>query len=911
MTYIRGIWLFGNSLKGNLELILSRRFKTVENRVKELLGESSYVNVPDDNKILNWFLNKVLCENVSKFPSENVPLLFKNNTLGGVFSVDNIRTSDCDKIDIKSLSHISLNQLLNYMHIKNEDCKDRYVWPFMYSFKNGFFILILLSLEESILINPKILNIYRSFCGNFFEYKNEKKNKSDIFETIKLVEIRVALQLLEDLLVVIGINQQGNLIDVNKIQKIWRIMIPFGSPILDNKEVEEILSISTNIGIPKHLIRIFEENNNRSEKIVPKFKYNENQINFENEKNNNDNKLGENKVNFLLGDFYLDSVDDISEEARTDPGTEFNDDFSAAIPISGNRNLLLDVFGYGIEKLSTNKKGVDYINNSNSVYSVKFSLIEVISCFAKRHPLSTEIKHDDYLIDDYTTENFMEKIIKPYSSFISGVFKFSGKLPSSVSISCNILLPWQKVLIEDELEHLKDNNDLTEDINNNNNNNSITDFTYSKNNIFLNNKQKYKYIQPYILTKDNISCTKVSDEYFDIKKKEYRTNNDINLCFNNSELVIPFSRYKLSWKNSKISSSEIFSYWYPYEKEIPIKGYFTITPETQEPINQIAGSKSKGNFRPILIHDFKMEYCLCLDPKIVVGMEQCQITIPLIPGTLNYARNRDMIPSMIIFSHKLKTSMGNITISPDKKSIYWVINNPKELICKKISSRNFKVNDTIDSNNYKSFSSSEEKQNSIIQIRMNGSVRIRLIYKENNKVKHKNRRVVINENNNNKDRENNIVFLDKPLISPILESYPIDISIESGIPYYYKKKAEEDNELLYSAPNPFGTGIQSLLNHPIKDIDPIWLLELHPKISKYSELNNSLSKKEAYGQLMDLIFSYSLISFVANLSSNYEESTYRGVHIPKNTININPKALRFTGPEIYSNSGKYIIWRNS
>ncbi|KAK6591191.1 hypothetical protein RS030_101583 [Cryptosporidium xiaoi] len=909
MTYIRGIWLFGNSLRGSLELILSRRYKTVENRVKELLGESNYICIPDDNKILDWFLNNILYENVSRFPSKNVPLIFKSNTLGGVFSVDNIQTNDCGEIDVNKLQKISYKQLLNYMHISNEKGRNFCIWPFIYSFRNGFFLLALLSLEESISMNPKVLSIYRSFCGDFSNYVNRENNEFDVFETIKLVEIRITLQLLEDLLTIICSNQHNDLIDINNIQKIWRIMIPFGSPILDNKEAENILEVSSNNGIPKYLIRLLEENHIKSKQKIPKYKFSNEQGSGEGITNIIEDQI-EDKSKYLFGDFYLDSVNETSEEVDINSEIEFNDDFSASVPISANKNLFIDVFSYGIGKLSINKKGLDYTNNSNLDYTLKFSLTEIISCFAKKHPLCTEIKYENSLVDNYTAEKFMEQISKPYSSFISGTINCSGKLPSSVSISCDVLLPWQKVFIEEETDLLVNYSELNTHINSTYINDNLDVDSINNNN---NNKHKYKYIQPYILAKDNVSCTKISDEYFDLEKQVYKKlNSGISQGYNNGKLEMPFSRYKLSWKNNQINSSEIFSYWYPYEKKIPIKGYFTILPETKEPINQIAGSRSKGNFRPILIHDFQMEYCLCLDPKIVIGLEQCQITIPLIPGTLKYGRNRDIIPSMIIFNHTLRTSMGSVTISPDKKSIYWVINNPKELISKKTTNNSSKINNSSDLNRSIHLSTNAQKQNSLIQIRMNGSIRIRLIYKEKNKFKNRNKnsRIMMNENLFDKNNGNNIIF-DKSLISPILESYPIDISVESGIPHYYKNKVDDNNELLYSAPNPFAMGIQSLLNHPIKDIDPMWLLELHPKIARYTDMNNTMSKKEIYKQLMDLIFSYSLVSFVANLSSNYDESTYRGIHIPKNTIKINPKALRFIGPEIYSNSGKYIIWRNS
>ncbi|EAK87411.1 hypothetical protein [Cryptosporidium parvum Iowa II] len=835
MTYIRGIWLFGNAIKeGILELILSKRFKSVENRVKKLL-EEEYVDIPNDKDILEWFKFRVLCENVAEFTAAKLPSIFKKSS-SGVFTIDNLKTStinEKDQVDQKTIINISENNLIHYMNVS----EGKYLWPFMYSYSNGYFILILISLETSISEDPEILRIYKKGSRNRI---NDLDNL-----TLKLVEFRVGIQLLEDLFELLGINQEGEMLEVSHILEVWRIFMPFGCPMMDKKEVKDLISISENKGIPNYLASLLKDNSIESSKIQEKLKSINNEQNQENKKNES----------ILHGSFYLDSISKLSNEEEQqliqemDATLSLNDEYIPIIPsnIPNNQIIFGEMLNIGIGKLSFKAKSSN--DQSSLNYSMKFTLIETICCFAKKHPMITQIENGDSITEgEDSMSNFIKKIGDPYASFTSGALEFFGKLPNSVSISCNVILPWQKVTLESNYE----------------------------------NDQEVIYIQPYISVKDNISCTKLNDELFDSNQKTFtpiRHNSEIYMPSNESST--PISRFKLSWNSSQSNSSKIFTYWYPYELDIPIKGYFTISPESKEPIKQI--TQSQGHFRPILTHSFQMEYCLCFDPAIVKGMQVCQVSIPLLPGTLESINNsgnnssfsKQNIPSVMIFSHTLKSSMGQIIISNDKKHIIWTINNPKEVLGKNGLNKKF----------------------SFIQLRMYGSIKLRIIYKENK----------YNRTGNNFSSLQGQAFN-----SPAINSYLLNIGLETGIPSYSQKFLEKINsnkynEFLYSAPDPFGAGIQPFLNCPIKEIDPIWLIELHPKIAKFSENSKKLTQKEIYSNLVELIFPYSLLNFTVCST----ETTYRGVNIPPSFININPKALQFEQPEIYSNSGKYIIWRNT
>ncbi|KAH8583255.1 uncharacterized protein ELE39_003461 [Cryptosporidium sp. chipmunk genotype I] len=835
MTYIRGIWLFGNSIKeGQLELILSKRFKSVENRFKKLL-EKDYVEIPNDKDILEWFKFRVLYENVAEFTAAKLPSIFRKSS-SGVFSIDNLKSSassDKDQVSKEDLISISENNLLYYMNVN----EGKYLWPFMYSYSNGYFILILISLETSISEDPEILKLFKTLS------RNHIKDLDHLL--LKLVEFRVGIQLLEDLLELLGINQEGEILEVSHIIEAWRIFIPFGCPTMDKKEVKDIILLSRNKGVPKHLTNLLNDNSIESLRILEKLKSINDEQNHENKKNEQ----------LLHGSFYLDSINKLSHEEEqqliqeVDASMSLNDEFIPIIPNSIPKNQIIfgDMLNIGIGKLSSKTRSST--NQLSVNYSMKFTLIEVICCFAKKHPMITQIENGDSMAEgEETMSNFIKKIGEPYMGFTSGALEFSGKLPNSVSISCNVILPWQKVTLE-----TKDEND-----------------------------QEVIYIQPYVSAKDNISCTKLSDELFDSNQKTFTPiRNNSEICIFSDESFTPVSKFKLSWNSSQSNSSKIFTYWYPYELDIPIKGYFTISPESKEPIKQI--TQSQGHFRPILTHSFQMEYCLCFDPAIVKGMQVCQVSIPLLPGTLesingagnNSSFNRHNIPSVMIFSHTLRSSMGQIIVSNDKKHIIWTINNPKEVLGK----------------------SGFNKKFSFIQLRMYGSVKLRIIYKENKQ---------------NRTGNNYSQFQGQNFNSPAINSYMLNIGIESGNPNYSQKFLERTNfnkynNFLYSTPDPFGAGIQPFLNCPVKEIDPIWLIELHPKIAKFSENSKKVTQKEIYSNLTELIFPYSLLNFTVYSI----ETTYRGVNIPPSSISINPKALQFERPEIYSNSGKYIIWRNS
>ncbi|KAF7458172.1 hypothetical protein HWI79_1295 [Cryptosporidium felis] len=815
MAYVRGIWLFGKAVNGTLlELILSKRFMSVENRVKKILGED-YVEIPNDKEILEWFTYSILFEKVSSLSAAELPQIFLNYSSHGVFSVDNLKIcNEKGSLDKKALIKISESNLLQYMKINKGE---GYVWPFMYSSRSGYFVLILLSLETSIGVDHELLNVYKKFSSSL--------HKVDDL-SIKIVEVRMGLQLLEDLLDLLGLNQEEKVLQVCRILEVWRVFIPFGSPTMDKKEVKEFLSFSKDKGVPKSVNKPLSVNYSSAYEHSPSFSF------------KIDKNVAEVQENFIHGKFYPEYLNNFSQEeeqAITEiESLDFNDEIIPGIPGTPKNHISFgEVLNLGIGKLS-NRSGIG-TNHAISSHSIKFSLIETICCFAKKHPMITRIKERASSVGEESMDEFIKRVGEPYSGFTSGILEFSGKLPNSVSISCQLVLPWQRIFLDSIDESNKNN-----------------------------------YIQPYISIQDNVSCSKVADELFDSKLNTYSTlecNTEVHSLYSDSE--VPVSRYKISW-NSSQTNSKILSYWYPYEMDVPIKGYFTIFPESKEPVKQI--SQSKGNFRPILIHSFQMEYCLCLDSSVIKGMQTCQISIPLLPGTLNSnnttKNNGNNIPSLIIYNHDLKSSMGHINISRDKKTILWNINNPAEIFGKKSFNNKFPF----------------------IQVRLKGSIKLKILYKEKR---------------NKLGTESS--FLKEGTSSQNINSYPLNIGIKHGRPYYSQKNPEYCTKTLYSTPDPYGSGIQPILNCPIKDVDPIWMIELHPKIAEFSENTNKLTTKEIYMQLLELIFSYSIISF--DICSN--ESTYKGVTIPNTSISINPKALKFDRPEVFSSSGKYIIWRNS
>lgn len=846
MTYIRGIWLFGRTERssGSLELILSKRFSSVESRLRRLLGED-YVGVPNDKDILEWFTCRVLNENVSKFTAVKLQNTLARTSLG-VFSVDNLgkKTSVPDEkggreeLDRGTLSRISEDNLLHYMKVGQE----RYLWPLMHSCSQGHFMLILMSLESSVSEDRTLLEVYKS--------RSRGQHRDPDHFSARFVEVRVGIQLLEDLVEVLGGGLDGETLQVGRILEAWRTLVPFGSPVVDKREVGELLSASRNEGIPNHLASLLSENSAQSRRVLGELLSESGQ-----------------EERHLHGSFYRTAVHSLSQEEERllmqGAGTELslNDEFIPIIPGDVPKSQLAfgQVLNLGIGRLSSKARGPASPSSLN--YLIKFSLAEVICCSAKKHPLSTRIENRGSVVEGAESMgNFIRKIGEPYASFTSGSLEFSGKLPNSVSISCHVVLPWQRVPL--------DSRDGS-------------------------GRETTIYIPPYVSAQDNISCTKLADELLCADEETSRPLGPVSEVYwapeeEDPSLATPVSRFKLSWNSSQSSSSKILTYWYPYELDIPIKGYFTISPESREPVKQI--TQSQGHFRPILTHSFRMEYCLCFDPAVIEGMQICQICIPLLPGTLENAggcengggssSNRHNIPSIMIFDHALRSSMGQIAISGDKRSIIWTIHSPQEVLGKAGSNKKFPF----------------------IQARMYGTVRLRIVYQENKRCR------------GGGGGHSSSQSQSQVLCSPALSSYVLNIGLYSGCPNYSRCFLGDDDpdaheRFLYSASDPFGVGIQPPLDScPFKEIDPILLVELHPKIVKFSEVSSKkLSQREIYSVMTELIFPYSHLSF--SISSS--EATYRGVNIPASSISINPKALQYDKPQAHSSSGKYIIWRDS
>ncbi|KAJ1612222.1 hypothetical protein OJ252_1330 [Cryptosporidium canis] len=824
MTYIRGIWLFSNGTRsGSLEIVLSKRFSSVEKRLERLL-EEDFVGIPNDKDILEWFESRIVFENVDRFTAARLQDTFTEASLG-VFSIDNLSVSvgSDRRLDKERLASISETNLLHFMRVGEE----RYLWPFMHSYSRGSYMLMLLSLETSISEDHSLLTVYRS------RSRSIPKDADSL--AAGLVEVRVGVQLLEDLMELVGGGQDGEAPEAGKVLQAWRTFIPFGCPVMDRGDVGDSVSLSRNKGVPDFLTSLLSDNSKQSCRIL-------------------EGLMRDGERPSLQGSFYQDSVASLLKEQQLiqdmDAELSLNEEFIPMIPngVSKSPLVLGDMLNLGIGRLSSKTRGS--VAKSSQSYSIKFSLAEVICCSARSHPISTQIETTSSIIDGTESmKNFIEKIGAPYASFTSGSLEFSGKLPNSVSISCNIIIPWQRVVLASGDKGCRET----------------------------------AYIQPYVSTQDSILCTKLADELLDSSRKTLepiRPGSEVLQDL--EETKRPVSRFKLSWNSWQNSNScRILTYWYPYEQDVPIKGYFTISPESKEPVRQI--TQSQGHFRPILTHSFRMEYCLCFDPAIIEGMQICQIVIPLLPGTMETisgqegtsSTGRQSIPSVMIFDQSLKPSMGQITISGDKRSIIWTIHNPGEVLGGAGSNKKFPF----------------------IQLRMHGNVKLRIIYKESKKPR----------SGGHFPHTQTQAFS-----SPAINSYILNIGLESGVPNWSRRFLEETGaeapgSFLYSAPDPFGDGIQPLLSCPLREIDPILLIELHPKIAKLAENSKRLSQREIYSHLIELIFPYSYLSF----SVHSEEATYRGVSIPAGSISINPKALLFDQPEVVSSSGKYIIWRNT
>ncbi|KAJ1604945.1 hypothetical protein OJ253_3411 [Cryptosporidium canis] len=198
MTYIRGIWLFSNGTRsGSLEVVMSKRFSSVEKRLEKLL-EEDFVGIPNDKDILEWFESRIIFENVDKFTAAKLQDTFTEASLG-VFSIDNLSVSvgSDRKLDKEKLASISETNLLHFMRVGEE----RYLWPFMHSYSGGSYMLMLLSLETSISEDHSLLTVYRS------RSRSTSKDVDNL--AVGLVEVRVGVQLLEDLMELVGGGQDG------------------------------------------------------------------------------------------------------------------------------------------------------------------------------------------------------------------------------------------------------------------------------------------------------------------------------------------------------------------------------------------------------------------------------------------------------------------------------------------------------------------------------------------------------------------------------------------------------------------------------------------------------------------------------------------------------------------------------
>ncbi|KAJ1604722.1 hypothetical protein OIY81_3665 [Cryptosporidium canis] len=193
MTYIRGIWLFSNGTRsGSLEIVLSKRFSSVEKRLERLL-EEDFVGIPNDKDILEWFESRIVFENVDRFTAARLQDTFTEASLG-VFSIDNLSVSvgSDRRLDKERLASISETNLLHFMRVGEE----RYLWPFMHSYSRGSYMLMLLSLETSISEDHSLLTVYRS------RSRSIPKDADSL--AAGLVEVRVGVQLLEDLMELVG-----------------------------------------------------------------------------------------------------------------------------------------------------------------------------------------------------------------------------------------------------------------------------------------------------------------------------------------------------------------------------------------------------------------------------------------------------------------------------------------------------------------------------------------------------------------------------------------------------------------------------------------------------------------------------------------------------------------------------------
>ncbi|EEA07343.1 uncharacterized protein CMU_002140 [Cryptosporidium muris RN66] len=813
---IRGIWLFGIDKNGELQLILSRRYESVEYRISRILGEF-YTNLPVDKTIKDWFITEVLYEEIAPFTASRIPPIFQCDIANGVFKLkETERLNKSINDNLENVLNISHEELLFYM-VKEDN---KIIWPFIYSFRNGYFILICISLAESFSLNKTLLEDYKIYCKSL--NINNNKFIMDFFE------IRSCIQFLDDLFDILNLDKISGRITRTEILETWRLMFPFGRPII-NKEYLQTLRVE-DLSIPKNMINLLLEGNKSSINHMP-YKINEDKIdeiskNSSNniiniEYNNNNNLIIKNKqTNWIHGNIKL--IKSFNNKNKINTISNIKNNIDGINDIIGISNII------NFNKLSSiniTKKSSDSINtNLYTSYSLKLEIFENICCFIKDHPLITKI--NPYYGYKYSDENIFENLSdnmkSQYTNFVLGKFEWYSTLPSSINISCEILLPWQKIY-------------------NYNNSNEL--------------QLQYKYIEPYILVNNNITCTKISTEFINNNGDIINSNQkNSNSCIINCQScnIKPISRFKLQWNSNQYNNSTICYYWYPYQNKLPIKGYFSIYSETEKPIKQI--TQAHNHFKPILLHTFLFEYCLCFYPNIILGMEFCQISIPLLPSII---RNKNLynIPNLTINSHTLKCTMGYLNISSDKKSILWTIDNPSEIIGSKL----------------------RNDDNSIIQTRLYGSITIRILYKS----KTKNKDLNIIKNNN------------------IISSYCMNIGINIGKPLYKE-------ESLYIAPNSFDIGIHSLFNYSMQDIDPIWLLELHPRIIKFLKNLSKYPKRDIYSQLIDIIFSYSLITF----SVINQDHTFNGIKIPHESITINPKVLQSEKINIITNAGKYIIWRN-
>ncbi|CEL93782.1 unnamed protein product [Vitrella brassicaformis CCMP3155] len=201
MCSLRGLWIFRADT--DIRLLLSRRFRTVESRVRHLHGPS-YVPLPNDETFHHLFYRQILQEEEDRYIPPQVPEIFKKDFSPGAFHWDDNSERFVEQVwPAGPVCCITLPS------------GEGTLWPVVFIFKKGVYLVAAVGLETV----PDISTV----------------------EVIDLPEITAAFQVLEDICEFIPPSLSiADSAGIAHLQYCIKSALPFGSPMFTPQLLKQL-----------------------------------------------------------------------------------------------------------------------------------------------------------------------------------------------------------------------------------------------------------------------------------------------------------------------------------------------------------------------------------------------------------------------------------------------------------------------------------------------------------------------------------------------------------------------------------------------------------------------------------------------------------------------------------------------